>query len=125
MLSVILIVGENDMRIDKYMEVVDFGLKPDREKQYNEWYNRHITEVFAFGGLKRISRSKCYRPLGDFEQPSPLYLTIYEFDAPEYLDAFYEHPLMADARIHFDEEAPKSVDIYWTGFYGSIKTLEK
>jgi len=116
---------ENEMRINKYMEVVGSEPKPGKEKEYNEWYNKHITDLFAFGGLKRVSRSKCYKPLGDFGQQSPLYLTIYEFDAPGDLDAFYEHPLMADAKIHFEEEAPKSVEIRWAGFYEPVETLEK
>ena len=113
------------MRINKYMEVVGSGPKPGKEKEYNEWYNKHITDLFAFGGLKRVSRSKCYKPLGNFSEPTPMYLTIYEFDAAEDLVAFYDHPLMADAKIHFEEEAPKSVEIYWAGFYEPVATLEK
>jgi hypothetical protein len=50
------------------MEVVGSGPKPGKEKEYNEWYHKHITDLFAFGGLKRVSRSKIYNPLG---QPGP------------------------------------------------------
>ncbi|OGO31507.1 MAG: hypothetical protein A2Z29_10540 [Chloroflexi bacterium RBG_16_56_11] len=110
------------MRINKYMEVVGSGPKPRKEKEYNDWYHKHITDLFAFGGLKRVSRSKLYKPL---VEPGPLYLTIYEFDAPEDLVAFYEHHLMADAKIHFEQEAPKSVELYWAGFYEPVETLEK
>ncbi len=110
------------MRINKYMEVTGTGPKPGKEKEYNEWYHKHITDLFAFGGLKRVSRSKIYKPLGT---PGPMYLTIYEFDAPEDLEAFYEHPLMVDAGKHYEEEAPKCLEMYWAGFYEPVETLEK
>lgn len=115
------------MRINKFMEVVGSGPKPGKEKEYNEWYHKHITDLFAFGGLKRVSRSKCYEPLGvdEFPQPTPMYLTIYEFDAAEDLVAFYDHPLMVDAKKHYLEEAPKSVEIYWAGFYEPVETYDK
>jgi hypothetical protein len=113
------------MRINKYMEVVGSRPKPGKEKEYNEWYHKHITDLFAFGGLKRVNRSKLYKPLGESGKQSPLYLTLYEFDAPEDLDAFYKHPLMADAKIHFEQEAPKSVDVIWAGFYEPVETYEK
>ena len=110
------------MRINKYMEVTGTGPKPGKEKEYNEWYHKHISDLFAFGGLKRVSRSKCYKPLG---VSGPMYLTIYEFDSPEDLVAFYSDPLMADAKIHYEEEAPKSLEMYWAGFYEPVETLEK
>ncbi len=110
------------MRINKYMEVVGSGPKPGKEKEYNEWYHKHITDLFAFGGLKRVSRSKLYNPL---EQPCPKYLTIYEFDSPEDLVAFYAQPLMKDAEKHYKEEAPKCLEMYWAGFYEPVETLEK
>src|SRR4030042_4706378 len=105
------------MRINKYMEVVGSGPKPGKEKEYNAWYHKHITDLFAFGGLKRVSRSKLYKPLGETGKRSPLYLPIYEFNAPWDLDAFYKDPLMAEAKIHFEEEGGKGLDMYWAGFY--------
>ena len=113
------------MRINKYMEVVGSGPKPGKEKEYNEWYHKHITDLFAFGGLKRVSRSKCYEPFSDLPQPIPMYLTIYEFDSPEDLAAFYKHPLMEEAKVHFQQEAPKSVDLYWAGLYEPVETYDK
>jgi len=113
------------MRINKYMEVVGSRPKPGKEKEYNAWYHKHITDLFAFGGLKRVNRSKMYRPAGELGKFSPLYLTIYEFDKPEDIDAFYKHPLMADAKIHFEQEGPKSVELLWAGFYEPVETYEK
>ena len=113
------------MRINKYMEVVGSRPKPGKEKEYNEWYHKHITDLFAFGGLKRVNRSKMYKPAGELGKYSPLYLTLYEFDKPEDIDAFYAHPLMADAKIHFEQEGPKSVELLWAGFYEPVETYEK
>jgi hypothetical protein len=117
--------GRTAMRIDKYMEVVGSRPLPGKEKEYNEWYHKHITDLFAYGGLKRVNRSKLYKPLGEAGKQAPLYLTLYEFDSPEDLDAFYQHPLMADAKIHYETEAPKSVEVIWAGFYEPVETYEK
>jgi hypothetical protein len=110
------------VRINRYMEVTGTGPKPGQEKEYNEWYHKHISDLFAFGGLKRVSRSKLYKTLGN---PGPLYLTIYEFEKPEDLVAFYADPLMEEAKKHYLEKAPKSLEMYWAGFYEPVETLEK
>ena len=109
------------MRINRYMEVVGSGPKPGKEKEYNEWYHKHITDLFAFGGLKRVSRSKVYKQL----EPGPMYLTIYEFESPEDIEAFYAHPLMKEAEKHYKTEAPKCLEMYWAGFYEPVETYEK
>ena len=113
------------MRLNKYMEVVGSRPLPGKEKEYNEWYHKHITELFAFGGLKRVNRSKMYKPAGPWGKQAPEYLTIYEFDKAEDIDAFYAHPLMADAKIHFETVAPNSVELIWAGFYEPVETYEK
>jgi len=113
------------MRINKYMEVVGSRPLPGKEKEYNEWYHKHITDLFAFGGLKRVNSSKMYKGAGPNGKYAPLYLTIYEFDKPEDIDAFYADPLMQDAKIHYETEAPKCVDLIWAGFYEPVETYEK
>lgn len=109
------------MRKDRYMEVVGSGPLPGKEKEYNEWYHKHITDLFAFGGLLRVSRSKCYKQL----EPGPMYLTIYEFEKPEDIEAFYAHPLMKEAEKHYKLEAPKCLKMEWAGFYEPVETYEK
>jgi hypothetical protein len=118
-------IWEKEMRNKRYMEVVGSRPLPGKEKEHNEWYHKHITDLFAYGGLKRVNRSKLYKPLGEAGKQAPLYLTLYEFDSPEDLDAFYQHPLMADAKIHYETEAPKSVEVIWAGFYEPVETYEK
>jgi hypothetical protein len=113
------------MRLNRYMEVTGTRPLPGKEKEYNEWYHKHITDLFAFGGLLRVSRSKMYKGAGPWGKNAPLYLTIYEFSKPEDIDAFYAHPLMADAKIHYEQEGPKSLDMIWAGFFEPLETYEK
>ena len=113
------------MRPNRFLEVTGTRPLPGKEKEYNEWYHKHITDLFAFGGLLRVSRSKMYKGAGPYGKSAPLYLTIYEFEKAEDIDAFYAHPMMQDARVHFETEAPKSVELTWAGFYEPVETYEK
>jgi hypothetical protein len=113
------------MRPHRYLEVTGSRPLPGKEKEYNEWYHKHITDLLDCGGLLRVSRSKMYEPCGPYGETAPLYLTIYEFKSAEDIKAFYAHPLMEQAKNHFITEAPKSVDLVWAGFYEPVDTYEK
>ena len=115
------------MRKDKFMEIVGSRPKPGKEKEYKEWYHKHITDMFAFGGLKRVSLSKLYQPVGEKGPQSPAYITIYEFASREDIAAFYK-TFMAPGNIKnidISKPLPDSVDMLWAGYYEPVETLEK
>ena len=78
------------MKKEKYLEVVGSRPAPGKEKEYLAWYRRHIKDMFEFGGLKRVSLNKMYRPVGEKGPLSPAYVTVYEFGSREDLDDFYK-----------------------------------
>lgn len=114
------------MAKERFLEIVGSCPKPGREKEYLEWYNRHINDLFKFGGLKRASLNKIYQPIGEKGTESPLYVTIYEFNSKEELAGFYEKGMIPSDGVPFKKEIlPDSVDFLWAGYYEPVKTLEK
>jgi hypothetical protein len=53
---------------------------PDKEEQYNNWYNEHIAENFKFKGMKKVER---FKRIGDTATGAPRHLAIYYFDSIE------------------------------------------
>jgi hypothetical protein len=114
------------MRKEKFLEVVGSRPKPGKEKEYKAWYHQHITDMFKFGGLKRVSLNKIYQPVGEKGPQSPTFVTIYEFDSKEDLAAFYKNVMMPSAGGQLkDALLPDSVDVLWAGYYEPVETLEK
>jgi hypothetical protein len=114
------------MRNRKYLEVVGSGPKPGNEKEYLAWYRQHIDDMFKFGGVKRVSLNKLYQPVGEKGPLSPVYVTLYEFDSKEDIDAFYRKVMMPSAGGQLkDNLLPSSVELYWAGYYEPVLTLEK
>ena len=78
----------------KIMQIVASESTPDKEAEFNTWYSEvHVPMLFAYEGLKRASR---YQRIGDDEQGAK-FLTIYEFETKEAMDAFPESDAFADA----------------------------
>ena len=48
-----------------------------KEKEYNEWYNNHVSELFKFKGMKKAIR---YKKVGGDENVPP-YIALYYFDS--------------------------------------------
>lgn len=113
------------MKKEKYLEVVSSRPVPGKEKQYREWYHQHITDMFEFGGLKKVSLNKLYQAVGEKGKESPTYVTIYEFGSRKDLDDFYKKlmvPLQKGGKM---PPMPDSVDLIWAGYYEPVETLEK
>jgi hypothetical protein len=115
------------MRKEKYLEIVGSGPKNGKEKEYLAWYHQHIADMFKFGGVKRVSLNKIYRPIGEKGPLSPVYVTLYEFDSKDDLDTFYKKfmvPSAGGAPLKNDF-LPDAVEVYWSGYYEPVETLEK
>lgn len=106
-------------------ETVASAPKPGKDAEYNRWYDEHIKMLFGFEGLKKVSRVRCFRAIGANGANSPLYLTTYEFESKEDLDAFYQSPQMKAAEKHYKENAPAILDVLWAGGYESLITLQR
>ena len=106
-------------------ETVASATKPGKEAEYNRWYDEHIKILFGFKGLKKVSRARCFRSIGENGNFSPQYITTYEFESKEDLDAFYQSPYMKTAEKHFKENAKDILDVSWAGGYETVITLEK
>jgi heme-degrading monooxygenase HmoA len=113
------------MEKKRIVEMVASGPKSGKEAEYNKWYDEHIKMLFGFKGLKKVSRSRCFQAIGANGSGSPQYLTTYEFETKEDLDAFHESPPMKSAAKHYKENAGDILDIFWAGGYETLITLEK
>jgi hypothetical protein len=114
------------MRKKKYLEIVGSGPKPGKEKEYLEWYRKHIDDMFKFGGVKRVTLNKMYQAVGEKGPLSPVYVTLYEFDSKEDIETFYQKIMMPSAGGQLNDDLlPNCVDVYWSGYYEPVITLEK
>jgi hypothetical protein len=60
----------------KYLYVVRMDVDPEKEKQFNEWYNEeHIPALLKVSGVRGACR---YASL----EGTPKYIAIYELDEP-------------------------------------------
>jgi hypothetical protein len=110
----------------KYLEIVSSGPKPGKDKEYLEWYRKHIDDMFKFGGVKRVTLNKAYQPVGEKGPLSPVYITLYEFDSKEDIAFFYEKVMLPSARGPLKNASlPDCVDVYWASYYEPVITLEK
>jgi hypothetical protein len=114
---------ENAVKEGWVFEAVGSGPKPGKEAEYNTWYDGHIKLLSGFKGLKKVTRSRCFRPIGPAGSNSPKYLTIYEFESQQELDAFYKSSFMKAAADQF-KEGKDIVDIFWAGGYETLISLE-
>lgn len=98
--------------------------KPGKEPEYNKWYDRHVTTFFEFPGLKKVRRNKCINPFKSGDK-IPQYLTIYEFETREDLEAFGKSEAAARAQREYDEGYAEIAEGVWTGWWETVKTLER
>jgi antibiotic biosynthesis monooxygenase (ABM) superfamily enzyme len=112
------------MRKDKYLWVTASRAKPGKDKEYNDWYDQHITTFFKFPGLKRVCRNRCFNSF-EFGDTCAQYLTIYEFDTKGDLEAFTKSDAMEIAKIEYEEGYDEVADGLWTGWWEPVKTLER
>ena len=113
------------MAIKKAMMVVSTKVSPGKQAEYNKWYDKHVSLLFAFKGMERVSRNICTLPLGDSGGNSPEYLTIYELEHKAEIEAFSRSPQMEEAKKQFEEEWDGLGDVPWSGWYEPVKILER
>ena len=59
-------------------------ITPDREKEFNEWYNHtHVPDVMKFKGVVSARRYKAFLPEDKYQ-----YIAVYEFESRETLERF-------------------------------------
>ena len=112
------------MKEDKYLWVVASKADPEKEEEYNQWYDEHVETFFQFPGLKRVVRNKCYRPMQDPDS-CPGYIVLYEFDKKEDMEAFLKSAPMEEAKRQFEEGWKGLGNFLWSGWYEPVKVLER
>lgn len=112
------------MRKEKYLWVTASKAKPGKEEEYIKWYDQHVETFFKFPGLKRVSRNRCINSF-EFGDTCARYLTLYEFDSKEALEAFTKSEAMEMAKKEHEEAWEEIGESLWTGWWEPIKTLER
>ena len=70
----------------------------DREKAFNEWYNReHVPDVLKFRGVVSARRYQALLPEDKFQ-----YMAVYEFESEETLQRFLESDHLAWLKKEYD-----------------------
>lgn len=113
------------MAIKEALMVVSTRVSPGKEAEYNKWYDEHVSLLFSFKGMKRVSRNRCTLPLGENGGNSPEYITLYELENKDDIEAFLKSPQMQEAKVQFDEGWPGLGDVLWSGWFEPVKTLER
>ena len=114
------------MRKDAVISIVGSEPVIGKEAEYNEWYNKHISDLFGCRDLKKTSRYHRYDLFaGDNGEECARYLAIYEFDNKNALAAFRQCPEFAVGSKDFEKNWPGIGNIIWGGAYEPHKFLER
>ena len=108
----------------RYLWLVTSKPNPEKEEEYNQWYDQHVSTFFEFPGLKRVVRNKCYQPMQN-PNSCPQYVVIYEFDKKEDLEAFIKSDAAEAAKNEFEEGWKGFGEFLWSGWYEPVKKLER
>ena len=112
------------MRKARCLWIVTSTADPEKEEEYNKWYDQHVETFFTFPGAKRIVRNKCYQPMQNPDS-CPQYVVIYEFDTKEDLEAFLKSDASQAGRKEFEEGWKGFGEFLWSGWYEPVKELER
>lgn len=112
----------------RYFEFVASRPKQGKEAEYNQWYDRHIKDVFEFKSMKKVTRTHCFYPLeprGTYQDTNdcPQYITMYEFGSKEDLMDFFEE--LTKGTFDDPENCDVLYDLDWAAGYESGETLER
>jgi len=109
---------------ERYLWLVTSRPDPEREEEYNKWYDQHVETFFKFPGLKKVVRNKCFQQMQNPDS-CPQYVVSYEFDTKEDLEAFLESDAAEAAKKEFEETWNGLGEFLWSGWYEPVKKLEK
>jgi len=112
------------MRKERYLWVTTSKAKPGKEKEYNQWYDQHVTTFFKFTGLKRVCRNRCIFPF-EFGDKCPQYMVLYEFETKADLEAFGKSEAAKLAKKEYEDGWAEVGETLWTGWWEPLKTLER
>ncbi|MBN1470945.1 MAG: DUF4286 family protein [Syntrophaceae bacterium] len=112
------------MSNDRYVWIVTSKPDPEKEEEYNKWYDKHVETFFNFPGLKKVVRNKCYQPMQNPDS-CPQYVVIYEFDTKDDLQAFLTSDAAKAAIKEYEEEWNGLGEFLWSGWYEPVKKLER
>jgi hypothetical protein len=113
------------MKEDRFLWLVCSQPAPGKEKEYNEFYDKHVGTFFKFPGLKRVVRNKCYQPQLN-PGSCPQYVVIYEFEKKADLEAFVKSDAADAAKKEFAVEWNDNIGSFlWSGWYEPVKKLER
>ena len=114
------------MNKDSVLSIVGSAPIPGKEAEYNEWYDKHISDLFGCKDLKKTTRYHRYDLIaGDNREESSEYLTIYEFKNKDGLSAFPQSPEFVAGSKDFEKNWSGIGNIIWGGSYESQKFLER
>lgn len=92
---------------------------PAREKEYNEWYNNvHVPDLLKVPGIISATRYEIIRG----RRHNTQYLTLYEIESEEMLDAALSGPEAVAAREDADKTWGDADSELFIGVYRPIKT---
>jgi antibiotic biosynthesis monooxygenase (ABM) superfamily enzyme len=107
------------------MMVVCTRISPGKEVEYHKWYDDHVSIMFNYPGMERVSRNRCVRPLGDNGDKSPEYITLYELKEKADLNNYFKSPQMEQAKKQYEEKWEGLGDVLWSGFYEPLNVLKR
>ena len=62
---------------------------PEAEEEFQKWYEKHVSDLLQFRGVRRAARLKL---LGEGEGKYPQYLAVYEFENRQAAEAYDDTP---------------------------------
>ena len=108
----------------RYMEMVGSGPKPGKVKKYLEYYRDHYTKMFAYPGIREVSYVKLFQKQAQDGKPHD-YVTVYDFESREAMDAFYKDPIFTEAGPDWRERGLPVTDLQWAACYESVTCLSR
>jgi antibiotic biosynthesis monooxygenase (ABM) superfamily enzyme len=112
------------MKKERYLWLTASRAKPGKEKEYNAWYDQHVTTFFKFPGLKRVCRNRNYFAF-EFGDKVAQYIVIYEFESKADLEAFAKSDAAQLAKKEYEDGWADIGETLWTGWWEPLKTLER
>jgi hypothetical protein len=107
----------------RYTEIVGSGPKPGKLAEYLHYYVGHFAKMFEYNGIREVSYVRLFKPWAPGEIPP--YVTIYDFETKELMDAFYQSPVFVDSMKEWEEIGQLVMDLRWAANYESVINLNR